>query len=105
MTPTKTTDKTTAVSLFPETSSIAIQKAPEPRSLDSFLHLTQPEFVGAAPKLGQMIAINKPNNRNHSRDAGGLLLTQQDLVACNWKASVKDLEPKSFLQPYHQKLG
>lgn len=105
MTPTKTTDKTTAVSLFPETSSIAIQKAPEPRSLDSFLHLTQPEFVGAAPKLGQIIAINKPNDRNHSRDAGGLLLTQQDLVACNWKASVKDLEPESFLQPYHQKLG
>ena len=61
MTPAKAADKSTAMSLFPETSSIQIQKASQPRSLDSFLHLTQPEFVGAAPTPGQIIALNKPN--------------------------------------------
>lgn len=105
MTPAKAADKSTAMSLFPETSSIQIQKASQPRSLDSFLHLTQPEFVGAAPTPGQIIALNKPNDRNHSRDAGGLFIKQEDMIKCGWKASASDLEPGSFIQPYNQKFG
>tara|TARA_Y100000401_G_scaffold108748_1_gene104288 strand:- start:1184 stop:2302 length:1119 start_codon:yes stop_codon:yes gene_type:complete len=105
MTPAKAADKSIAMSLFPETSSIQIQKASKPRSLDSFLHLTQPEFVGAAPTPGQIIALNKPNDRNHSRDAGGLFIKQEDLIKCAWKASADDLEPGSFIQPYNQKFG
>lgn len=101
----KATDKSNTLSLFPETSSLAIQKAPEQRSLDSFLHLTQPEFIGAAPTPGQIVAINKPNDRNHSRDMGGLFIKQEDLIKCGWKASASDLEPDSFAQPYNQKFG
>ena len=105
MTPIKTATKSTALSLFPETSSIVVQKAPEQRSLDSFLHLTQPEFIGAAPSPGQIIALNKPNDRAHSRDTGGLFIKQEDLIKCAWKASASDLEPASFIQPYKQKFG
>ena len=92
--------KANAVSFLPETSSI-VRLPVVKRDLDSFKYLTEPEFLGRAPKLGQMIAINSPTDRV----TGGFFLQKDYLVACGWKAAVSDLEPGSFKAPHAQKLG
>ncbi|HAW77920.1 MAG TPA: hypothetical protein DCW74_19560, partial [Alteromonas australica] len=92
--------KTDAVSFLPETSSI-VRLPVVKRDLESFKYLTEPEFLGRAPKLGQIIAINSPTDRV----SGGFFLQKDYLVACGWKAAISDLEPGSFKAPHQQKLG
>ena len=96
----KATDKSNTLSLFPETL-LAIQKAPEQRSLDSYI--SQTRIYRGSSCTGQIVAINKPNDRNHSRDMGGLFIKQEDIIKA--VESLFDLEPDSFAQPYNQKFG
>lgn len=96
--------KQESISLIPTQSKLTVNRE-STRNLESFQHLTEAEFLGRSPRLGQMIAINKPNDRTHGRDISGFFIKYEDMQAAGWLAGLEDLEEGSFIQPYNQKFG
>jgi len=94
----------TSEGLIPASTGKAIVKR-TPRTVDSFAHLVTPEYIGQAPKLGQVIAINAPSDDNYPASKSGFFLSEEHFLSAGWNCGLDELEKGSFLQPYVQQLG
>lgn len=90
--------------LIPATTGKAIVKR-TPRTVESFAHLVTPEYIGNAPKLGQVVAVNAPNDENYPSSKSGFFLSEEAFLNAGWNCGLDELEKGSFLQPYSQTFG